>query len=158
VPKLRLLGGRDRAGRDVATVRVITYAPTVFTHCQHCEVAFGEIGLGERIRREEAASALPEDLALDFAKLSDWVRSLMERHGPRIHLEVMDAASVEGVIASLRHRLWRHPAVVVDGESVHIDGDYAVAEPAIERAIARHPAPAPAPTPAEGRDARVSSG
>lgn len=119
------------------TVQVITYAPTVFTHCQHCEIAFGEVGLGERIRREEAASALPDDLALDFARLSDWVRGVVERHGSRLHLEVIDAASVEGVLASVRRRVWRHPAVIVDGEAIAIDSDYAIAEPAIERAIAR---------------------
>lgn len=119
------------------TVQVITYAPTVFTHCQHCEIAFGEVGLGERIRREEAASALPPELALDYARLSEWVRGIVERHGPRIHVDVLDAASIQGVIASVRRRLWRHPAVVVDGEAVPIQSDYAVAEPVIEEALAR---------------------
>jgi hypothetical protein len=119
------------------TVQVITYAPTMFTHCQHCEIAFGEVGLGERIRREEAASALPEDLALDFARVSEWIRGIIDRHGPLLHVELIDAASVEGVLASVRRRLWRHPAVIVDGKAIAIDSDYAVAEPAIERAIAR---------------------
>lgn len=119
------------------TVQVITYAPTVFTHCQHCEIAFGEVGLAERIRREEAASALPPELALDYARLSEWVRRIVEEHGPRIHVDVLDAASIQGVIASVRRRLWHHPAVVVDGEAVPIQSDYTVAEPVIERALAR---------------------
>ena len=121
----------------MVTVKVITYAPTMFTHCQHCEVAFGEVGLGERIRREEAASALPEELALDFARLSDWVRTIVNRHGPRIHVKVIDAASIEGVLASLRHRAWRQPAVIVDGEPVVIGNDYTAAEPQIARALSR---------------------
>src|ERR687891_149745 len=29
-------------------VEVITYAPTVFAHCQHCELTFGHAGLRER--------------------------------------------------------------------------------------------------------------
>jgi hypothetical protein len=119
------------------TVQVITYAPTAFTHCQHCEVVFGEVGLGERIRREEVASALPPDLALDFARVSDWVRGLVRRHGERVHVEVVDAASVQGMLASVRHRLWRHPAVVVDGEPIPIETDYEVAEPTIDRALTR---------------------
>jgi hypothetical protein len=119
------------------TVEVITYAPTVFTHCQHCEIAFGEVGIGERIRREEAASALPEDLALDFARLSEWVRGIVDRHGPRLHVEVIDAASVEGVLASIRRRLWRQPAVFVAGEAMAIDSDYAIADPAIVGASPR---------------------
>jgi hypothetical protein len=133
---LRPRRGSD-AGRDVVTVKVITYAPTVFTHCQHCEVAFGEVGLGERVRREEAASALPEDLALDFARLSDWIRGIVQRHGARIHVEVIDAASIEGVLASMRHRVWRHPAVVVDGKPAVVGGEFSTAEPYIDRALAR---------------------
>jgi hypothetical protein len=139
------------------TVQVITYAPTVFSHCQHCEVAFGEVGLGERIRREEAASALPPDLALDFARLSDWVRLIVDRHGPRIHVEVIDAASVEGMLASVRRRLWRHPAVVVDGQVVPIGSEYEAAEPAIERAIARRARPGASPNPAPGPGETVTS-
>lgn len=135
MPKLPLRSASGRTVRDAVTVQIITYAPTVFSHCQHCEIAFGEVGLGERIRREEAASALPPDLALDFARLSDWVRGIVDRHGPRIHVEVIDAASVEGVLASLRRRVWRHPAVVVDGQVIQTGSEYATAEPAIERAV-----------------------
>jgi hypothetical protein len=147
---LRLRPTSDKAG-NVVTVRVITYAPTAFSHCQHCEVAFGEVGLGERIRREEAASALPPDLALDFAKLSDWVRSLVERHGAGIHVEVIDAASVEGLLASVRWRLWRHPAVVVDGQVIKTDSDFSAAEPAIQHALVRRAVTHPAGTASHDR-------
>src|SRR5438105_3377293 len=61
---------RHGAVGSALTVRVYTYAPTVFTHCQHCEVAFGEVGIGAAVRREEAANALPHDLATEFARLS----------------------------------------------------------------------------------------
>jgi hypothetical protein len=137
MPSIRAQPRSRRAGRDAVTVKVITYAPTAFSHCQHCEVAFGEVGLGERIRREEAASALPPDLALEFARLSDWVRRVVDLHGPSIHVEVIDAASVEGLLASLRHGVWRHPAVLVEGQRVTVGTDYSAAEPVIEREIVR---------------------
>ncbi len=136
VPSLPSRPGSGRTDRSAVSVRVITYAPTAFSHCQHCEVAFGEMGLGERIRREAVANALPEDLALDFARLSDWVRAVVERHGAGVHVEVIDAASVEGVLASLRHRVFRHPAVVVEGRIAATGTEYAAAEPAIQRALA----------------------
>lgn len=157
VPKRRLLPGGGRSRRDAVSVQVITYAPTVFTHCQHCEVAFGEVGLGERIRRDEAASALPPDLALDFAKLSDWVRAIVERHGAGIHVEVIDAASVEGMLASIRHRVWRYPTVVVDGDAMQIGGDYAVADPAIDRAIHRRGVQPPERATARASNERMPS-
>jgi hypothetical protein len=96
-------------------VTVITYAPTIFRHCQHCEVAFQGIGLGERIHREEAKDALPPDLIADFQRVSDWVHALLRRHKAGVAVSVVDAASIEGVWKSLRHGVRRYPAVIVDG-------------------------------------------
>jgi len=119
------------------TVTIITYAPTAFFHCQHCELTFQEMGIGERLRRQEAAEALPEDLGREFAQLSDWVRAVVARHGPRVHLNVVDAVSIEGVLASLRHRVFRYPAVVVDGRAtlVRNDGDLSQVDSAIDRQL-----------------------
>lgn len=142
-------GSRAAAVDAALTVRVITYAPTVFSHCQHCEVAFGEVGLGERIRREEAASALPEDLAIDFARLSDWIRRIVDRYGARIDVEVIDAASVEGFVASLRHRIWRYPAIVVGAGPAIAGSAYQAAETLIDRQV---------PGGAAGRDAKPAIG
>jgi len=100
---------------DRLSVQIITLAPTVFTHCQHCELAFGEVGLGERLRRQEAAESLPEELAVSYQALSDWVHRLLERHGDRVRVRVVDAVSIEGFLASLRHRVGRYPAVIVGG-------------------------------------------
>ena len=124
----------QRVGKPV-TVQVITYAPTVFYHCQHCELAFQEMGLGERLRRQEAAESLPDDLARDFQALSDWVHSLLQRFGPQIRVRVIDAASVEGVVASVRHRVGRYPAVIVDGEK-RIGSDFSALDPLIEQRVA----------------------
>lgn len=104
-------------------VQVITYAPTIFRHCQHCEVAFQGVGLGERIHRAEAAEALPDDLIVQFQKVSDWVHDLLKRHGRGIEISVVDAASIEGFWKSLRHGVRRYPAVIIDGKPTTVDGD-----------------------------------
>jgi hypothetical protein len=117
------------------TVQVITYAPTVFYHCQHCELTFQEMGIGERLRRQDAAESLPADLGLEFAALSDWIRSIVGRFGPRIHVTVIDAASIEGFLASLRYRVGRYPAVIVDGEK-RAGTDFQAVEPLIEQRLA----------------------
>jgi hypothetical protein len=104
-------------------ITVIAYAPTVFYQCQHCELAFQEMGIGERLRRQEAAEALPDDLGREFGQLSDWIRALIARHGPRVHLDVVDAVSIEGLITSLRHRVFRYPAVIVDDEVAPLRGE-----------------------------------
>ena len=52
------------------TVEVITYAPTEFFHCTHCEVVFQQVGVGQKIHAEQREANLPEDLKTDFARIS----------------------------------------------------------------------------------------
>jgi hypothetical protein len=122
-------------------VQVITYAPTVFRHCQHCEVAFEGLGLGERMHRGEARDALPDDLAAEFQELSDWVHGLLKRHPGQLAISVIDAASIEGVWRSLRAGVRRYPAVIVNGEK-RVGADFRaldllVDERVSERAVER---------------------
>ena len=120
---------------DSLSVEIITLAPTVYTHCQHCELTFGEVGLGERLRRQEAAESLPEDLARTYQALSDWVHRVLERHGDRVRVRVVDAVSIEGFLASLRHRVGRYPAVIVDGVEHRAGADFASLDELIERRV-----------------------
>ena len=131
------------------SVKVIAYAPTVFRHCQHCEVAFEGVGLGERIHRAEAADALPDDLAADFQRVSDWVHALLERHPGGVAVSVIDAASIEGVWAALRHRIRRFPAVVVEGAGT--ETDLAAADGIIDARLGTSTAVAAAPGGKGGR-------
>jgi hypothetical protein len=124
------------------TVEVITYAPTVFSHCQHCEVAFQEMGIGERLRRVEAAAALPEDLAREFQAWSDWIHRLLERYGSRVRIKVVDAASIEGVVESVRHRVGRYPAVILDGREKRFGADFEALDRAISARLAAQVSPA----------------
>jgi hypothetical protein len=118
------------------SVQIITHAPTVFYHCQHCELTFREMGVGERVRRREAAEALPEDLTREFQAVSDWVHGLLERHGGRLRIDVLDAVSIRGFLTSLRHRIGRYPAVIVDGREKRIGLDLAAVDPLIDRKVA----------------------
>jgi hypothetical protein len=116
------------------TVQVITYAPTIFAHCQHCELTFKAMGIGERLRRQEAAESLPDDLARDFQALSDWVHALLERYGRGVRVRVIDAVSIEGALASIRHGVGRYPAVIVDGRR-STGSDFSAVDRAIERRL-----------------------
>jgi hypothetical protein len=117
-------------------VDVLTYAPTIFTHCQHCEVAFGQAGLGERLHREQARDSLPQDLRSEFAALAQWVHGLLELHGRRIDVRVIDAASIRGFLTSLRYGARRYPAVIVEREDRYVGTDLPLAEAEIQRRVA----------------------
>jgi hypothetical protein len=97
-------------------VEILAYAPTEFYHCQHCEVVWDHLGLGRRIHEEQRNSGLlPADLQAEYAAISGWVREALERYGERLDIKVIDAASLEGVWKTLRHRVRRFPAFIVDG-------------------------------------------
>jgi hypothetical protein len=95
-------------------VEVIAYAPTAYYHCTHCEVAWHEMGVENRIHEEQLESSLPKDLIKEYQAISDWVRDLFRQHCEGIVLKVIDAASVEGVFKSLKYNARRYPAVIVN--------------------------------------------
>ena len=116
-------------------VQVITYAPTVFYHCQHCELTFREMGIGDRIRREEAAQALPDDLRREYGVVSTWLHDLAHRFGRKVHVRLVDAASIEGFFKSLIHRARRYPAVIVEGQTKYVGTDLKEADRVVERYV-----------------------
>ena len=104
-------------------IEVITYTPTFFYHCQHCELTFREMGVGQAVHREQAREALPEDLTREFAAVSSWLHELIERYGSRIRIKLVDAASLEGFWRSLLHGIKTYPAILIDGAEKHVGID-----------------------------------
>ena len=95
-------------------VEIITYAPTAFYHCTHCEIAWREIGVSNQAHEEQLQSSLPEDLAQDYLVVSQWVKDVFRRYCDQVVIKMVDAASLEGVWLSLRHGARHYPAVIVE--------------------------------------------
>ena len=104
-------------------IEVLAYAPTVFYHCQHCELTFQQMGIGDRVHREHAKEALPDDLREEFHVISDWIHELHASHGRSVEIKVVDAASIEGVFKSVKHRAHRYPTVIVQGKDRYVRPD-----------------------------------
>lgn len=98
-----------------AQVEILAYAPTEFYHCQHCEIVWGHLGLGQRLHAEERKNALPADLQAEYAAISDWALRAFDRYGNRLTVKVIDAASIEGLYKAVRHRARRFPSFIIDG-------------------------------------------
>lgn len=98
-------------------VEIIAYAPTAFYHCTHCEVAWQEMGKSNRVQAEQLESSLPEDLTREYQVVSDWVKELFRVHCDAIVIKVIDAASIEGFVKSLKYNARRYPAVIVNSKS-----------------------------------------
>ena len=117
------------------TVEIIAYAPTEFFHCTHCEVVFHQVGVGQKIHAEQRESNLPADLKAEYERVLAWATQLADRHPGAIQFRIVDAASLEGVYKTVRHRLRRFPAIVVGGTE-RILGDLDAGSAAVERQLA----------------------
>ncbi len=120
-------------------VEIIAFAPTAFYHCQHCELVWNQTGFSRGVHAEQLQSGLPEDLQREYAAVSDWVRELFARYCDRVVVQVIDAASLEGVWKSLRYGVHRYPAVIVDGRDKSIGTDFSPADASIARRLASVP-------------------
>src|SRR5438046_9802289 len=59
------------------SVQVITYAPIAFRRCQHCELAFREMGSGQRVRGPQASEVHMRDVPQESQARAAWL------HHPR---------------------------------------------------------------------------
>jgi hypothetical protein len=116
-------------------VEILTYTPTEFYHCQHCEIVWDHLGVGQPIHAEQRAAGLPADLQAEYADIAAWVGEAQARYGSRITFRVVDAASVEGLIKSVRHRARRFPAFILDGQERVLGFDRDRLDAALERRL-----------------------
>jgi hypothetical protein len=118
---------RSRLAHPGATkpvvVEVLTYAPTIFYHCQHCELTFDQVGLGGSVHRQQLREALPPELSEQWHAISDWAEDVATTYGDSVVVKIVDAASLEGIWKSLRHRVYRYPTIVVGGQQRHTTQD-----------------------------------
>lgn len=95
-------------------VEIIAYAPTAFYHCTHCEVVWREADVSQPVHQEQVASSLPDDLVQQFQEISNWAAELFQDYQNHIELQVIDAASPEGLFKSLKYGAHHYPAVIVN--------------------------------------------
>jgi hypothetical protein len=123
-------------------VEVIAYAPTQFYHCMHCEVLFQEAEVEgvKKFHADALETSMPPEMMEDYRKLSDWVLNSVERYGGRVTFKVIDAASMEGLLKSVRYGVRKYPAVIVNGKEKQIGADFSSAESLIDKNLALQPA------------------
>lgn len=120
-------------------VEIVTYAPTAFYHCTHCELVWHETGFSKGVHEEQIASALPPDMLQEYQAVSDWVNQLFKVYCDRVVVKVIDAASIEGFWKTLRYGLKRYPAVVI-GPAKFAGVDFRAAEAEIAHRLEVVPA------------------
>lgn len=102
------------ATEPAARIEIITYAPTEFYHCQHCEIVWNHLDFGQKLHAEQRTAQLPPDLLAQYAAISAWVQTAFQRYGERLTIKVIDAVSIEGFLKSIRYRSRHFPVFVVN--------------------------------------------
>jgi hypothetical protein len=118
-------------------IEVLTYAPTEFFHCMHCEAVMQTVGLAQAIHAEQRQAAFPPDLQAEYTALGDWLQGVVARHADRVQVRIVDAASLEGVYKSLRYRARQFPAFIIAGQVRQGPPDYAALDRLIEEQVVR---------------------
>lgn len=93
------------------------------------------MGVSNKFHQEQVDSSLPKELSQEYQVLSEWVNELFEQHGDHILVKVIDAASIEGVLASLRYGVRRFPAVIVGKKARFTGKDLQPANQEIHRLL-----------------------
>lgn len=123
-------------------VEVIAYAPTQFFHCQHCEFVWDQAKIEgvKKFHEDAMATSIPPELMKEYQALSDWVMDAVERYGGRVVFKVIDAASMEGLLKSVRYGVRKYPAAVINGKEKQIGTDFKKVEALIDRNLVLEPA------------------
>ena len=122
-----------RKDGDAGRVRleVIAHAFQGMGICTACELVMADARLGQRpIKR--ALDEYPPEWQEEWRHLTEWVYDLIEHHGDRITIKVIDPQSLEGFFKSLRYRVRRYPTWVVDGRTRVVGWDREALEAALK--------------------------
>jgi hypothetical protein len=94
-------------------LEVVTPTPTEFYHCLHCEQIFGQADIGRKVRAEELAR-YPAEIREDAARLQALLEEIFDRYQSQVHVRIIDPATPEGLLISVRHWVRRYPTFLID--------------------------------------------
>lgn len=104
--------------RPPVVLEVLAHTPTDLFHCLHCERLFDAADISARVH-QEIRSSYPPEMLEEAERLATWLQDLSLRYGDRLHVRLVDPQSVEGFLKSLRYRVRRYPAFIINGQTRH---------------------------------------
>ena len=81
-----------------------------------------QVGLKEK-RDKQILNDYPEDLKEDYLFLSNWIRELSQQYRENILIKVIDVQSLQGVLKSIRHGIFRYPTFIIDKKKKYTGKD-----------------------------------
>jgi hypothetical protein len=113
-------------------LEIVTPVVTTYDHCRHCTPFFEQSGLQKQFD-QKTMNDYPEDLKEDFVRLSNWIRELCKLYQHRLLIKLIDAYSPVGFYKSLRHRIRKYPAFIVEKKETFVGWDKNKLEEILDR-------------------------
>lgn len=110
------------AQRPAVRLDILALIPVTFAHCPHCELILAQSGLRAAVD-DTYPSDYPAELWEESARLREWISTLAQRYGSSIRIRVIDPQSWLGIWKSLRHRIRRYPAFIINDQWTYAGWD-----------------------------------
>ena len=108
-------------------LEVLAHVPTDFFHCSHCEQLFEVAGIGAAVHRE-IRTDYPPEMVQQAGRLATWLQGLSTRYGDHLHIRIVPPQSLEGFLKSLRYRVRRYPAFIINRRKKYAGWELAALE------------------------------
>lgn len=125
---------KEQYQRPAVRLDVLALIPVTFAQCPHCELILAQSGLRPKANSEHA-SEYPAELWEEYARLLEWISTLATRYGSSIRIRVIDPQSWLGMWKSLRYRIRRYPAFIINDRVAHAGWDREQLERWLEEAL-----------------------
>ncbi len=97
------------------TIEVIAHVLGSMDHCKHCQVFLDATGVGGRVHQQDLDSYPPEWKEA-WRELSDLIYRLTAKYPGHLVIKIIDAQSLQGLWAAIRHGVRKYPTFIVGGE------------------------------------------
>lgn len=80
----------------------------------------------------------PAEVKEDYLYLSNWIRELSQKYGPKILIKIIDAQSLLGFYKSIRHRIFRYPGFIINNKQKYTGKDKGRLEALLNQEMSSH--------------------
>ncbi len=116
---------------DPITLEILSLVPITYLQCLHCEGFYNQSGIGQQVHHQILAE-YPQELLEDHQRLTALVVDLIDRFKEGLSIQFIDPQSLRGVFKTLRYRVRKYPAFIIDGQELIIGWDQAALELALK--------------------------
>ncbi|HUX76091.1 MAG TPA: hypothetical protein VMY40_05555 [Anaerolineae bacterium] len=88
---------------------------------------FEAAGIGAAVHRE-IQTAYPSEMLEEAGRLATWLQELAARYEEQVHIRIVAPQSLEGFFKSLRYRVHRYPAFIINRRKKYVGWEPATLE------------------------------